>query len=208
MAEPGREYEVISVSLPRDLVARINEIVPRTRRSRIIRELLSSFVDSAGRRRVAEEYRRYYARRSPGRPRRSGACWRAGRSATRKSGPCSSERRPVAAVRRGDIVLASLDPTVGVEIRKTRPVVVVSNDHINELSQLVVVVPLTKSTSHLSPSHAVIPRDTAGLSFASKALTEQVKAVDKRRLVRRLGALPAHLLAQIDRALKTTLALR
>jgi mRNA interferase MazF len=114
----------------------------------------------------------------------------------------------VAAVRRGDIVLASLDPTVGVEIRKTRPVVVVSNDHINELSQLVVVVPLTKNTSHLSPSHAVIPRDTAGLSFASKALTEQVKAVDKRRLVRRLGALPAHLLAQIDRALKTTLALR
>ena len=65
MAEPGREYEVISVSLPRDLVARINEIVPRTRRSRIIRELLSSFVESAGRRRVAEEYRRYYARRSP-----------------------------------------------------------------------------------------------------------------------------------------------
>jgi hypothetical protein len=65
MAEPGRAYEVISVSLPRDLVARINEIVPRTRRSRIIRELLTSFVDSVGRRRVAEEYRRYYARRPP-----------------------------------------------------------------------------------------------------------------------------------------------
>jgi len=112
----------------------------------------------------------------------------------------------VAVVRRGDVVLASLDPTVGVEIRKTRPVVVVSNDHINELSQLAVVVPLTKNTSHLSPSHAVIPKGTAGLSVASKALTEQIKAVDKRRLVRRLGTLPVHLLAQIDRALRTTLA--
>ncbi|HEX2500529.1 MAG TPA: hypothetical protein VHO73_03655 [Methylomirabilota bacterium] len=63
MAQPGREYEVISVSLPRDLVARVNEIVPKTRRSRIIRDLLSSFVDSVNRKRVAEEYRSYYARR-------------------------------------------------------------------------------------------------------------------------------------------------
>lgn len=114
----------------------------------------------------------------------------------------------MAAVRRGDVVLASLDPTVGVEIRKIRPVVVVSNDHINELSQLAVVVPLTKNTSYLSPSHALIPRGTAGLSVTSKVLTEQIKAVDKRRLVRRLGTLPAHLLAQIDRALRTTLAPR
>ncbi len=114
----------------------------------------------------------------------------------------------MAVARRGDIVLANLGPTVGVEIRKTRPVVVVSNDHINELSQLAVVVPLTKNTTHVSPSHTVIPKGTAGLSVASKVLTEQIKAVDKRRLVRRLGALPVHLLAQIDRALKTTLALR
>jgi metal-responsive CopG/Arc/MetJ family transcriptional regulator len=63
MAEPGRQYEVISVSLPRDLVERVNEIVPRARRSRIIRALLSSFVESVGRRRVAEEYRAYYAHR-------------------------------------------------------------------------------------------------------------------------------------------------
>jgi mRNA interferase MazF len=70
-----------------------------------------------------------------------------------------------------------------------------------------VVVPLTKNISHLSPSHAVIPRGTAGLRVTSKALTEQIKAVDKRRLVRRLGTLPAHLLAQIDRALRTTFAL-
>ena len=109
-------------------------------------------------------------------------------------------------VRRGDVVLASLDPTVGVEIRKTRPVIVVSNDSINMLSQLVVVIPLTKNTARLSPSHAVIPKGVAHLAFPSKAVTEQIKAVDKRRLVKRLGTLTPALLAQVERALKNTLA--
>jgi mRNA interferase MazF len=112
----------------------------------------------------------------------------------------------VVAVRRGDVILANLDPTVGVEIKKTRPVIVLSNDSINQLSQLAVVVPLTKNVAHLSPSHALIPKGVARLSFASKAVTEQIKAVDKRRLVKRLGTLPPDLLAQVERALKNTLA--
>ena len=61
-------------------------------------------------------------------------------------------------VQRGDVVVANLDPTIGVEIKKTRPVIVLSNDSINQYSQLVVVVPLTKNTAHLSPSHAIIPQ--------------------------------------------------
>ena len=44
------------------------------------------------------------------------------------------------AVRRGDVVVANLDPTIGVEIKKTRPVIVVSNDSINQLSQLAVEI--------------------------------------------------------------------
>ena len=109
-------------------------------------------------------------------------------------------------VKRGDVVVANLDPTIGVEIKKTRPVVVLSNDSINQYSQLVVVVPLTKNTAHLSPSHTVIPKGIARLAFASKAVTEQVKALDKRRLVKRLGSLPPSLLAQVERALKNTFA--
>lgn len=110
------------------------------------------------------------------------------------------------AVRRGDVILANLDPTIGVEIKKTRPVIILSNDSINQLSQLAVVVPLTKNVAHLSPSHALIPKGVARLSFASKAVTEQIKAVDRRRLVKRLGTLPPDLLAQVERALKNTLA--
>ena len=109
-------------------------------------------------------------------------------------------------VRRGDVVLVNLDPTVGAEIRKTRPAIILSNDSINQLSQLVVVVPLTKNTAYLSPSHAVIPKGIARLTFTSKAVTEQVKAVDKRRLVKRLGSLTPESLAQVERALKNTLS--
>lgn len=109
-------------------------------------------------------------------------------------------------VRRGDVVVANLDPTVGVEIKKSRRVIVLSNDSINQYSQLVVVVPLTKNTAHLSPSHALIPKGVAHLTFTSKAVTEQVKAVDKRRIVKRLGNLTPALLEQVERALKNTLA--
>lgn len=110
------------------------------------------------------------------------------------------------AVRRGDVVVANLDPTIGVEIKKTRPAIVLSNNIINQLSQLVVVVPLTKNIAHVSPSHTVIPKAAGRLNFPSKAVTEQIKAVDKRRLVKRLGSLTPELLAQVERALKNTLA--
>jgi len=112
----------------------------------------------------------------------------------------------VVVVRRGDVVVANLDPTIGVEIKKTRPVIVLSNDSINQFSQLAVVVPLTKNIANLSPSHALIPKGVARLNFASKAVTEQIKAVDKRRLIKRLGTLPPALLAQVELALKNTLA--
>jgi mRNA interferase MazF len=104
------------------------------------------------------------------------------------------------------VILVNLDPTVGVEIRNTRPAVVLSNDSINQFSQLVVVVPLTKNTARLSPSHVVIPKGVARLTFASKVVTEQIKAVDKQRIVRRLGSLTPAVLAQVERALKNTLA--
>lgn len=67
-------------------------------------------------------------------------------------------------VRRGDVFWANLDPTIGVEIKKTRPVIVVSNDVINERSRLVIVVPLTTNVAHLSPSHVLIPAGEGELS--------------------------------------------
>jgi mRNA interferase MazF len=88
----------------------------------------------------------------------------------------------VVAVRRGDVVLARLDPTLGVEIKKTRPVIVLSNDSINQFAELAVIVPLAKNTARVSPSHAVVPKGVAGLAFPSRVVTEQIRATVERAL--------------------------
>jgi len=62
-AEP-RRYEVVSVSLPRDLVERANALIPKSRRSRVITRVLTSYLDAVERRKVAESYRAYYVQRS------------------------------------------------------------------------------------------------------------------------------------------------
>lgn len=85
-------------------------------------------------------------------------------------------------VARGDIWLATLDPTVGSEIQKTRPVLVVSPDSMNDHLRTVIIVPLT-SGSH--PAGFRIP-----IHFAAKdglLLLDQTRAVDKRRLKKRMG---------------------
>lgn len=95
-------------------------------------------------------------------------------------------------VRRGDVFWANLDPTIGVEIKKTRPVIVMSNDVINFHSRLVIVVPLTTNVARLSPSHVLISHGEGGLNQDSKALTEQIRAMDKQRLTGKIGALSEH----------------
>lgn len=61
----GRElYEVISVSLPRDLLNRADAIIPKTRRSRVIAGVLTAFLDSISRKELEREYMAYYAQRS------------------------------------------------------------------------------------------------------------------------------------------------
>ena len=61
-------------------------------------------------------------------------------------------------IRRGDLFWANLDPTIGVEIKKRRPVVVVSNNAINQYSQLVIIVPITTNLHRFSPSHVLLPK--------------------------------------------------
>jgi len=108
-------------------------------------------------------------------------------------------------VRRGDVYWANLDPTIGVEIQKTRPVVVVSNDVINRRSQLVIIVPLTTNVAHLSPSHVLIPLGEGGLSQDSKALTEQIRAMDKQRLAAKIGMLSDWFIRLIEQAIRNSL---
>jgi len=104
---------------------------------------------------------------------------------------------------RGDVWWVALDPTVGSEIQKTRPAVVVSNDSCNRSGTRVVVVPITSNVTRLYLGDA--PIVVAGK--AGRALGDQVRSVDKRRLVSRIARLTLQELQRVDEALRVTLAL-
>lgn len=105
--------------------------------------------------------------------------------------------------RRGEIYWVALDPTVGTEIRKTRPAVVVSNDSCNRYGSRVVVLPITSHVESLYPGEAHVQvRGEPG-----RALGDQVRSIDKKRLRARIGALTPDELSDVDEALRVTLGL-
>lgn len=97
--------------------------------------------------------------------------------------------------KRGEVFLVSLDPTVGAEMQKTRPAVVVSPDELNAALATVVVVPLT--TGRAYPFR---PQTRFG-GKPGIAAVDQVRTVDRRRLSRRIGALSEQSLATVLEAL-------
>jgi len=97
----------------------------------------------------------------------------------------------------------ALDPTLGTEIRKTRPAVVVSNDSCNEYGTRVVVLPLTSNVDPLYPGEARV--DVKGKP--ARALGDQIRSIDKKRLRSRIGRLSQNELRSVDDALRVTLEL-
>ena len=89
-------------------------------------------------------------------------------------------------VRRFDVFLVNLDPTVGSEIRKSRPCVVVSPDEINRYVRTAVVAPLATSSR---PYPSRVPVRFAGKN--GQVVIDQLRTVDKARLAARLGVLAA-----------------
>lgn len=102
---------------------------------------------------------------------------------------------------RGDIYLVNLDPTVGREIRKTRPCVVVSPDELNAHLATFIIAPLTTG-SHPYPFR--IPCKVAGK--AGHIVLDQLRTVDRRRLVRRVGRLSAGAMSSTLTALQEMFA--
>ena len=111
-------------------------------------------------------------------------------------------------IKRGSVWLANLDPTVGSEIRKTRPVVVVSNDINNINNNVVTVLPITSNTTHVFSFEVLLSKGVAGLPKDSKAKADQIRTLDKSRLVRSIGMLPDAYRDLIDNAMKLHLGLK
>lgn len=110
-------------------------------------------------------------------------------------------------IKRGDIFWANFDPTIGAEIQKTRPCVIVSNDVANTFSPLVSVVPITSQKLEKIYPHEVSVDGIAGLKN-SKVKVHQVRTFDKKRLQKRIGKLPDEHMRLVDEALARHLSLK
>lgn len=100
--------------------------------------------------------------------------------------------------KRGDVYWVNLDPTVGSEINKRRPCLIVSNNAGNEISSRVIVAPITSSIKHVYPFEVKVKIQNK----EGKVLLDQIRSIDKLRLCGKIAFLDRMTMPLIDRALK------
>ena len=111
-------------------------------------------------------------------------------------------------IKRGGIYLATLDSVVGKEISKTRPVIIVSNDKSNKFSGTVTVLPITsRNLRKIYPFEVFLPRGSGNLPKDSKVKADQIRTLDKSRIISHIGKVRKHEIQDIEKAIKIHLAL-
>jgi len=103
--------------------------------------------------------------------------------------------------KKGDIYLVNFDPTIGHEVKKSRPAVVITNDINNEYSQILTVIPLSSNTTRVYPFEVLIP---AGkwVDTESKVMVNQIRSIDKKRLIKKLSSVPSEVIKKIEAAIR------
>ena len=106
-------------------------------------------------------------------------------------------------MKRGEVWWVEFDPSIGSEIRKTRPAVIVSNDAANRHLARVIVIPMTSNVSRVYPGETIV----SVTGQQSKVMADQIMTADKRRLKSQAGVLAKADMAAVDDAIRVQLAL-
>ena len=111
--------------------------------------------------------------------------------------------KPVLAnyAKRGEIWQVSLEPVGGHEIGKTRPALVISNDKNNEYSSTVTLIPIKASIEKVYPFEVFISGEDSGLPLNSKIKCNQIRTVDKLRLLNLVGETSTEIIKKVEEAL-------
>lgn len=110
---------------------------------------------------------------------------------------------------KGSVVVVRLDPREGAEKKGTRPCLVVQNDQGNAFSSLTIIVPFTdrQNVKRLYPFLVAVPAGEGGLDIDSVADCGQIMTIDRSRIIAVRATVKPATLAEIDQALKVSLAL-
>lgn len=111
-------------------------------------------------------------------------------------------------IKRGDIYYADLSPVVGSEQGGTRPVLVLQNDIGNQYSPTTIVAAITSQIEKAKlPTHIEMQAGKVGLEKDSVILLEQLRTIDKSRLLEKVSSLDSELMARVDEAVEISLGL-
>ena len=111
-------------------------------------------------------------------------------------------------IKRGEIFLTALDPVIGHEISKTRPAIIVSNNIGNRYSETVSIIPITsKNLLKIYPFEIYLPKKSTQLNKDSKAKADQIRTIDKARLIKKVGNLNKDLIQRMNEAIRIHLGL-
>ena len=106
--------------------------------------------------------------------------------------------------RRGEVWWVAFDPSLGGEIQKTRPAIIVSNNGANMALNRLIVVPLTSQTAKVYPGQAMVTLN----GEPRKAMADQLTTASKKRLRSKLGEISTSDIASVERAILLHLAIR
>jgi mRNA interferase MazF len=110
-------------------------------------------------------------------------------------------------MRRGDIYLVDFEPSVGSEIKKKRPALIISCDEANKHLRTIMVIPFSSKIVTVYPFEVFVAKEETGLEADSKLKITQMRAVDKARLKKYIGTISNDTLEKVEKAIKLHLAM-